>query len=150
MFDIIMSNKNTTIMTFYHSRDSAVYSDDVMAGRPPISPPSESGARLAALRKAAGLSQAELGEALGIPARSVSFYERKAQSLPSHLLPKIAEALNVSIEAVVGTNSGGSNGKRGPKSDLELRFEQISRLPRRQQKKIIDVVDALLLKQQAG
>ena len=137
-------------MTFDHSSDSAVYSEDAMAGRPPTSPPSKSGARLAALRKATGLSQAEFGAALGIPARSVSFYERKAQSLPSHLVPKIAEALNVSIEVVLGANSRGTNGKRGPKSELELRFEQISRLPRRQQKKIIEVVDALLLKQQAG
>ncbi len=77
-----------------------LYSVDIMAGRPPSTPAPESGARLAALRNASGISQSQLAEAVGIPARSISFYERKAQSIPSHLVSKFAEALGVSAEEV--------------------------------------------------
>ena len=121
-----------------------------MAGRPASTPAPECGARLAALRKAAGLSQAQLGDAVGIPARSVSFYERKAQSIPSHLVPQFAKALGVTAEEVLGIDPVRSKSKRGPKSDLEKRFAQINELPRGQQKKILEAVDAMIAQQRAA
>jgi transcriptional regulator with XRE-family HTH domain len=129
--------------------DFTVYDVGTMAGRPATTPSTESGDRLAALRKAAGLSQAQLAEAVGIPARSVTFYERKAQSLPSHLVPKFAEVLGVTVEQVLGINAKNGSAKRGPKSELERRLETISRLSRTEQKRILQVVDALLLQQKA-
>jgi DNA-binding XRE family transcriptional regulator len=54
-----------------------------LAGRPSKKKATESGARLAALRKQAGLSQAALAEAVGVPQRTISFYEREAEAIPS-------------------------------------------------------------------
>ncbi len=116
---------------------------DSMAGRPPNRPATELGARLAALRRAAGLSQAKLAESLGIPQRTLCFYERDAHNLPSTLLPELAAVLGVSIEQIIGVRE--QNGqKRGPKSQLERQLEAIADLPRHEQRRILSVVEALV------
>lgn len=121
------------------------YTSDLMAGRPSLTPSSECGAHLASLRKAAGLTQVQLAEAVGIPQRSVSFYERQATSLPSHLLPKLAEALDVSVEVLLGIPvEEEAKSKRGPKSQLEQRFEKIRNLPKSEQKFVIEALDRFL------
>jgi transcriptional regulator with XRE-family HTH domain len=119
---------------------------DPMAGRPALKPPTESGARLAALRKAAGLSQGQLAKAIGIPQRTVSFYERQADHLPSDLLPKLARVLGVSIEEILGLDHL-TGSKRGPKSKLERQFEVISQLPRTRQQFVSKLLDELLSKE---
>jgi transcriptional regulator with XRE-family HTH domain len=116
---------------------------DPMAGRPPNKPATDLGTRLAALRKAAGLSQAKLAESLGIPQRTLCFYERDARKLPSTLLPQLAAVLGVSIEQIIGVSA--QNGrKRGPKSQLERQLEAVADLPRHEQRRILSVVQALI------
>jgi transcriptional regulator with XRE-family HTH domain len=102
-----------------------------MAGRPSKKKPSEIGARLARLRKEAGLSQAKLAEALGIPQRTLSYYEREAEHLPSTMLVDAAKALGVSVDELLGVGSGGA--KRGPKSKLEQQLDAVKGLPRSEQ-----------------
>jgi len=115
-----------------------------LGGRPSKKKATESGARLAALRKQAGLSQAALAEAVGIPQRTVSFYEREGGYLPSTLVPNFAKALGVSIEELLGINKGSQHSKRGPKSQLERQLEAVATLPRNQQQKILAVVEAMI------
>jgi len=99
---------------------------------------------LAALRKQAGLSQAALAEAVGIPQRTVSFYEREGGYIPSTLVPQLAKALGVSIEDLLGIGDGAQRAKRGLKSQLERQLEAIATLPRNQQQKILAVVEAFI------
>jgi transcriptional regulator with XRE-family HTH domain len=106
----------------------------------PITP---GGARLASLRKAAGLTQVELAKALGIPQRTVSFYERDARHIPSTLVPQLAKLLGVALEDVLGMETTADR-KRGPKSRLERQMEAIARLSKPQQRQILDVVEALV------
>jgi transcriptional regulator with XRE-family HTH domain len=115
-----------------------------LVGRPSKKRASESGARLAALRKQAGLSQAALAEAIDIPQRTISFYEREAGAIPSTLVPRFAKALGVSMEELLGVDSGAQRSKRGRKSQLERQLEAISTLPRSQQLKILAVVEAFI------
>lgn len=49
------------------------------------------GDRLSALRKAAGLSQSEISERLGISRSSYQYYERNERDLPASLLLKLCE-----------------------------------------------------------
>lgn len=111
-----------------------------MAGRPSNKEPTASGARLAAFRKAAGLSQVQLSKSLGIPQRTLSFYEREADAIPSSLLPPLADILGVSVEDILGMKNGQSS-KRGPKSKLQIQIEQIQRLPKSKQQTISDMLD---------
>jgi transcriptional regulator with XRE-family HTH domain len=115
-----------------------------LAGRPSKKKATESGARLGALRKQAGLSQAALAEAVGIPQRTISFYEREASAIPSTLVPALAKALGVSMEELLGINEGVQHSKRGPKSQLERQLEAVATLPRHQQQKILAVVEAMI------
>lgn len=123
--------------------ETLVYSDRAVAGRPSKKKPKESGARLAALRKAAGLSQPQLANLLGIPQRTLSYYERDGRYIPSTLIPALAKSLGVSIEELLGVANSHPR-KRGPKSRLERQLERISRLPRNQQEKILAVVEAFI------
>jgi transcriptional regulator with XRE-family HTH domain len=119
------------------------YLSTAMAGRPSNKIPSEMGARIATLRQKAGLSQAQLAEALNIPQRTLSFYEREAGDIPARLVPQMAKALDVSVEEILGVSQTTAR-KRGPKSQLEKQLEAIADLPRAQQQRILDVVQALI------
>lgn len=60
---------------------------------------------LQTLRKEKGLTQAELGERLGVSAQSVSNWER-AESLPdTALLPELAMIYGVSVDEILGGGS---------------------------------------------
>ncbi len=104
----------------------------------------ESGARLATLRKQAGLSQVQLAEAVGIPQRTLSFYESKAEAIPSKLVPALAQALGVTIEEVLGIEPTGTRKKRGPQSQLERQLTAIATLPRKEQQQLLAVVEAFI------
>lgn len=120
------------------------YNAVIMAGRPPNTPSTELGTRLASLRKTANLSQAQMAETIGIPQRTVSFYERQATSLPSPLIPKFADALGVPVEVVLGMEVKNSKNKRGPKSELEKRFDHIRELPRSEQQLVVQFLDRFI------
>jgi hypothetical protein len=86
-------------------------------------------------------------EAVGIPQRTISFYEREAAAIPSTLVPTLANVIGVSMEEILGIDNGAQRSKRGPKSQLERQFEAIATLPRQQQQKILDVVEAMIAHQ---
>lgn len=102
--------------------------NDFMAGRPAKAPATEYGKHLASLRKAAGLSQVEMAQSLGIPQRTLSFYEQKGVYLPSNLVKPMAELLGTSIEVILNISKA-KEGKRGPKSKLERLFAKVAELP---------------------
>jgi len=59
----------------------------------------------------------------------------------------LAKALNVSIEALLGTPTTTAN-KRGPSPKLQQQLEQLSRLPKAQQRLVSQLIDTVL--QQRG
>jgi len=114
-----------------------------MAGRPTTKKPSPQGERLTALRKAAGLSQAELAKIVGIPQRTLSQYERAADTFPASLVAPLAQALGVTFGDILGIRSDAAH-KRGPKSKLERQFEKIQQLPKSRQQFISKLLDEML------
>jgi transcriptional regulator with XRE-family HTH domain len=119
------------------------YNWGLMAGRPPSTEAPPFGKRLAALRKAQGLSQQGLADLLGTTRNAVDYYERRALNPSIDLVQRCANALGVSPEAFLEEEPAKTR-KPGPKSDLERRFEQVSKLPKNRQREILKVVDALL------
>ena len=103
----------------------------------------EIGKRLVILRTKAGLSQAELAKAVGLPQRTIANYETIANYIPSSALPALADALGVVIEELVGLPAP-KGGKRGPKSRLEKQFEELRRLPKTEQDLAAQLLDRLL------
>ena len=104
---------------------------------------SEQGARLAAYRRAAGLSQTELAELIGEAQQNVAYWEQSEKPPRSDVLLKMAKILGVSVEQLVTAKA--SQGKRGgPVGKVRKAFEAVSGLPRRQQDKIVEIVDAMV------
>ena len=106
--------------------------------------PSKLGKHIATLRKETGLTQMEVAKVLGIPQRTVSFYEREANYLPSNLIEPLAELLGVSVEVLLGIEQDDGE-KRGPKSRLARQFEEIQKLPRPKQEFISKLLGEILV-----
>lgn len=103
------------------------------------------GERLLQLRKAAGLSQVELAQLIGESQTSVAFWEGAAKPPRSDVLPRLAEALGVSIEAILTLDERPSR-PAGRPGRLRLIFEEAAKLPRGQRDRVVETVEALLEK----
>jgi transcriptional regulator with XRE-family HTH domain len=101
------------------------------------------GARIAAARKAAGLTQVQLAEALGIAQQTLAHYEGGKLRVAVALLPQLAELLGVSAEELIGTTSRRA-GKRGPTPQLQQKIERLSTLPQAQQRLVLQMLDGVL------
>jgi transcriptional regulator with XRE-family HTH domain len=109
-------------------------------------PRPKQGARLVGLRKAAGLSQAELAKLVGLSPKSIAYWETSSTPPRSDVLPRLAKALGVRVEDVLGDHPTESR-RPGPVGKLQRVFEQASALPRRQQLLVAQFVDTLVQQQ---
>ena len=101
------------------------------------------GARLAALRKAAGFTQQELANEVGTSRRMIAYYEGQTAHPPTTLLPAIATALRITTDELLGQ----APVKRIAKSRdtrLERRLQQIERLDPTERRQIMQVIDAFI------
>jgi len=107
----------------------------------------ELGRRIYELRKAKGLTQTELGEALGFSQQHVHGFEKGIRRVPVSLLPKLASVLGVSFEDLLGEQRR-KRSKRGPRSKLERQFEVVSQLSKRKQQLVSEMLDAIIVQAQ--
>jgi transcriptional regulator with XRE-family HTH domain len=106
----------------------------------------ELGARIAELRKTHGLTQVQLAEALKLSQQMIASYEVGRRRVPVSLLPAIAHALAVSVEALIGEKDA-TPAKRGPAPKLLQQMERIQRLPKAQQRFVMQMIDTVLAQQ---
>jgi transcriptional regulator with XRE-family HTH domain len=103
------------------------------------------GSRIAEARKAAGLTQAQLAEALGIAQQTMAHYEGGVSRIAVALMPTVAKTLGVSIEELVGETP--KPGKRGPAPKIQRQLERITKLPKPQQRVVMQMLDGVLQQQ---
>jgi len=103
------------------------------------------GARLTELRLQANLSQKELAELVSVPIANIGFWERTNTPPSSKVLPRLAEVLGATVEEILTGNARQTRRSTGRSGRLKDTFDDVSKLPRNRQKKILDVVDALLM-----
>jgi transcriptional regulator with XRE-family HTH domain len=109
-------------------------------GRPTTKPRTSFGERLAAARERAGISQRELAEKLETDQQRVAYWERHATGFRSEaILAQIAEILSVSADELLGRPVSRRNVAK-PSGRARQIFDAVSRLPRRQQEKIFDIL----------
>ena len=118
-------------------------------GRPAKSEGSAIGQRIAEARRRADISQRELARRLGVTQQTIATLERRTSTPRSATLLKIAEILGVSPNELLGVKDSG-NGQGPARGRAQQTFRAVALLPRRQQAKILEVVDALLAKQAAA
>jgi len=103
------------------------------------------GTRIAELRKAQGITQIQMAEALGVSQQTVNSYEVARRRIPTSALPALATLLSSSVdELVLGDKAKPEVGKRGPTSKLQQTIEQVSTLPRSKQKLLMEMIDAVI------
>lgn len=107
------------------------------------------GKRMAELRKARGLTQAELGEQIGVNQTAIGSYEIGRRRIPLSQVAPLAEALGVSVAELVELQPS-SNGKPGPTPMLQRQIEQVAELPRSKQKFVSEMLETVLKTAAAG
>jgi transcriptional regulator with XRE-family HTH domain len=114
---------------------------------------SDFGRRLIALRKTSGFTQRELAQELGISRRMIAYYEGETQHPPTTILPRLAQALGVSVDDLLN-----GNGRReSPPQPMSLRMQrklrQLERLGMKERRQVMRLLDAFIkrraLKRQA-
>jgi transcriptional regulator with XRE-family HTH domain len=101
------------------------------------------GARIAALRKDQTLTQVQLAQALGLTQQMIASYEVGRRRVPVSLLPQVAATLAVSLEELIG-NKDVQPAKRGPAPKLQQQIERIQKLPRSQQRFVMQMLDTVI------
>ena len=111
---------------------------------PPLKLGSETvGQRLARLRKEQGLTQAELAERIGINQTSVSDYETSRLRLSDEMLARVALALKVSADTLLGLKGGARRTNQATVRILR-RLNRIASLPMPQKKALLKTIDMML------
>src|SRR5262249_5971688 len=124
-----------------HPRRTALMLAADMAGRPPKTPAPPFGRRISTLRKERGLSQEQFARLLGTTRGMVEYYERRARNPSLEVVQQVAQVLGATVAELAGEDSQKKPRTHpGPISKLEERFEQIRRLPRRQQAFILKII----------
>jgi transcriptional regulator with XRE-family HTH domain len=112
--------------------------------KPSKGPRPQQGARLLALRKASGLTQIELAKALDVPQANIAFWEWSDKPPRSDLLHKMAKAFGVKLEDLLLSSERPIAKRKGPIGEVQRTFEAVTKLPRKQQRKVLEMVQALV------
>lgn len=105
------------------------------------------GPRLAAIRKARGLTQAQLARTAQSTQRAISYYETDDGVPPASAVIALARALQVSTDELLGLRA--PKIERRKEDDPETRrmwkrFRQVSTLPERDRKAVIRLINSLV------
>ena len=131
------------MQALFVTRRSRDYDLLMQTGRPSKRPRSAFGARLHAAREAAGLTQAQVAEKLGMTQTAYALWERREVALRPEQIEQAAKVLHVSVDVLFGHSSSPVRG-RGPVGKMRQTFEEVSKLSRRQQQHIVRVIGALI------
>jgi len=100
------------------------------------------GARIAEFRKSATITQVQLADTLGVSQQTVASWEVGRRGVPIATLPALARALSVSVETLIGEKAAPA--KRGPAPQLQQKIERLNRLPKAQQRLVMQILDGVL------
>jgi len=93
-----------------------------------------------------GLSQAQVAEKLGITQTAYADWERYPVALRPDQVERLTEILKVSVDQLYGNGQEKRQGD-GPLGKARRAFEEVSRLPRKRQQRIVGVVEDMLAAQ---
>ena len=113
------------------------------AGRPAKQPRTTFGERIAIAREQVGLTQQQLAEKIGTIQRVISSWERETVALRADQLTALADTLGVSVDYLLGRQDVKQRGG-GPVGKIRQVFERVSKLPRHQQNKVAEFVEAFV------
>ena len=100
------------------------------------------GGRIAHLRKEQGITQTQLADVLGVSQQTITAYEVGRRRIQVSSLSVIAQTLGVAVEELVGSTKPAA--KRGPAQKLQQQMDRIAKLPKPQQRFVMQVIETVL------
>jgi len=113
------------------------------SGRLPSKPAPKFGQRMAAFRRAKGLTQAELALALTMTRDQIAYYERAALNPSMDAVARIAAFFGVSVGELFNDPRRAPK-KPGPPSQFTQLADRLDQLPRAQQKVVARMLEGFL------
>jgi transcriptional regulator with XRE-family HTH domain len=109
------------------------------------------GHRLRRLRAAKGFTEAELGQTVGTSHRMIAYYEVQGGKPPADVVAKLARALGVSADELLGLSPAKSHKEAAGPEDLRLmrKFRQLKLLPPKDRRSVLHLIDSLAEKKRA-
>jgi transcriptional regulator with XRE-family HTH domain len=105
--------------------------------------PDDFGHRLTQLREAAGFTQHALAQAVNVSQRMIAYYETENGNPPVALLKKLAKALKISTDQLLGLEKV-TNKNRPRDNSLWRRFTQVEKLPPQARRQVTQYLDTVL------
>jgi transcriptional regulator with XRE-family HTH domain len=102
------------------------------------------GRNIRELRKKKGLSQAELGQKLGVSQKVISAYERSYRLPPSSLIPHVAESLGTSTDALYQASGDEGRARKLKNSELWTIVEKLEEIPESERKEVFKFIERYL------
>ena len=102
------------------------------------------GGRIGKLRKDKRLTQAELAQQINVGQKLISDYELNKLRPNYEIIIKLALALEITTDELLGLKNIKNNGKNKPSKKIIRRMEKIGTLPVSQQKFILRTLDSHL------
>jgi transcriptional regulator with XRE-family HTH domain len=110
----------------------------------------EIGARLRSLRQASDMTQVQLAKVLGTQQTAVSQVELGNRGLTIQQVVKLAKALHVSTDAILGPTNGAPHDELPTDRRLLRRLRQIEQLPKVERQALLRTIDAFLKSSQVA
>jgi transcriptional regulator with XRE-family HTH domain len=104
--------------------------------------------RLKKIRQAAGLTMRELARQIGEDHSNIRYWETTGKIPRSDVLAPMAKVLGVTVEELLGQPK--PSRVSGPGGRARQLFEAVSRMPRRQQDKVLDILEPFVRQQVGG
>jgi transcriptional regulator with XRE-family HTH domain len=118
---------------------ASCYDDAMPKGRPSLRERPPFGERVFQARQACGLSQTETAARLGLTQSGYAAWERDPVALRPEQIGLLAAVLEVTTEQLLG-NEPSKRAATAPAGRARQLFDAVSKLPRRQQEKIFDII----------
>jgi transcriptional regulator with XRE-family HTH domain len=115
----------------------------VNTGRPAKHERPVFGQRLAEAREHAGFTQQQLAERVGVDQRVITYWERRPVALRPEQLKGLADALGVTTDYLLDRATK-LVAPKGPTGKVRQVFERVNQLPRQQQNKVVEFVEAFV------
>lgn len=90
------------------------------------------------------MTQRELADKLQTTLKMIDYYERRAVNPALEVVQACARALEIPASQLIADDEPQTNKKSGPTSQLERKFQEIKKLPRKKQEFILQFLDTFL------
>lgn len=93
-------------------------------------------------RKTAGYTQQQLADEIGANRRQIAYYEGESRHPSASLLIALAQALNVSTNALLGVRQTRKPARVS--THLERHIKQIERMPAKPKRQLLGIIDTFI------